>query len=101
MHEDGNIGKALSASVYRLVVSPVSSVHQVGQVQLTLLCERAEVFVMLDEIQQLGGVGHPEGERPGNGLLPLRVKHSSRVVLNSQQHLVSCFSLSSVHMEQK
>lgn len=29
---------------------PVSSVHQVGQIQLTLLCERAEVFVMLEEV---------------------------------------------------
>lgn len=56
----------------RVLPVPVSFVHQVGQIQLTLPRERAEVFVMLEEVQQLGGVGHPEGESAGDGLLPLQ-----------------------------
>lgn len=50
---------------------PVSFVHQVGQIELTLLCEWAEVFVMLEKVQKLRGVGHPEGESARDGLLPL------------------------------
>ena len=49
--------------------------HQVGQIQLTLMGERSEVLVMLEEVQQLGGVGHPEGESAGDGLLPLKGKN--------------------------
>lgn len=69
----------------RLVVVPVSFVHQVGEIQLTLLCEQAEVSVVLEEIQQLGGVGHPEGESPRDALLPLW----GQTAAVSFKHLVS------------
>lgn len=73
-------GKAMwSVSCSFSCLLPVSLVHQVGQIQLTLLGEWAEVFVMLEEVQQLRGVGHPEGESAGDGLLPLQGKYSSGV----------------------
>lgn len=59
--------------------APVGFVHQVGQVQLTLTCDHTEVFVVLEEVQQLGAVGHPEGESAGAGLLPLHGKYMSSV----------------------
>jgi len=67
---------------------PVRSVHQVGQIQLTLPRERAEVFVALEEVQQLGGVGHPEGESPGAGLLSLHGAKCSSFSVTSQSERV-------------
>ncbi|TNN78221.1 hypothetical protein EYF80_011461 [Liparis tanakae] len=76
-----------SSAGQRLSV-PVRSVHQVGQVQLTFPRERAEVFVTLEEVQQLGGVGHPEGQSAGAGLLSLQGAKHNRFSVTSQNRRV-------------
>lgn len=54
-------------------VIPVGFMHQVRQVQLTLLCEQVEVFVTFKEVEKLRRVGHPKHQRPDHELLPLQV----------------------------
>lgn len=61
---------------------PVSAVHQVGQIQATLPRQRAQVAVVREEVEQFGGVGHPEGQSAGDGPLALRGKSRSRVRMN-------------------
>lgn len=61
------------------VCIPVSAVHQVGQVQLTLPRQRAQIVIVLEEVEQFGGVGHPKGQSAGDGLLALRGKSRPRV----------------------
>lgn len=58
---------------------PVGVVHLVGQIQLTLLRERAKVFVVLQKVQQLRGIGQPEGENPGDGPVPLRSQSQQQI----------------------
>lgn len=69
--------------------------HQAGQVQLTLLCEGAQVFVVLEEVQQLRGVGHPEGHSAGNALLPLQGKRSGSVTRLADEIFSLCVCQSS------
>lgn len=61
---------------------PVSAVHQVGQIQLTLPRQRAQLGIVLEEVEQFGGVGHPKGQGAGDGPLALRGKSRSRVRTN-------------------
>lgn len=59
--------------------------HEAGQIQLTLLSAAAQVSVVSEEVEQLGGVCHPEGERTGDGLLLLQRQRRCRCV--QTQHL--------------
>ena len=45
--------------------------HQVGQDVLAVQCDPAQILVLLGEIQELGGIGHPERQGPRDVLLLL------------------------------
>lgn len=62
--------------------TPVSTLHQVGQIQLTLPRQRTQIVVALEKVEQFGGVGHPKGQSAADGLLSLWGKYSSRVRIN-------------------
>ena len=51
--------------------------YQVCQDVLCIQCDPTEVSVLLDEVEQLRRVGHPEGKGPCNVLLFLQTEGSS------------------------
>lgn len=61
---------------------PVGAVHQATQVQLTLPRQNTQISVALEEVEQLGGVGHPKGQSTSGGLLALQRKHKYRGRIN-------------------
>lgn len=56
--------------------------HQATQVQLTLPRQNTQISVALEEVEQLGGVGHPKGQSTSGGLLALQRKHRYRGRIN-------------------
>lgn len=68
---------------------PVGAVHQAGQTQLTLPRQRAQIVVALEEVEQLGGVGHPKGLSAGGGLLALKADTESAVKDSTRLHLLA------------
>lgn len=53
--------------------------HQVGEDVLGIQRDAVQVSVLLDEVEELRGVGHPEGQRSRDVLLLLqRINHKHR-----------------------